>query len=65
MGINSVWIDEGCVLCSQCEEICPEVFGIGDDSAFVKEDIDFNEYEDQIREAAEECPVEVIKFEEE
>ena len=65
MAIVSVWIEEGCVLCNQCEEICPEVFSIGEDTAFVKEDANFNDFEDGIREAAEECPVEVIKFEEE
>ena len=65
MAISAVWIEEGCVLCLQCEEVCPEVFGMGEDTAYVKADVTFEEYEDRIKEAAEECPVDVIKFDEE
>ncbi|MCK5381037.1 MAG: ferredoxin, partial [Candidatus Latescibacteria bacterium] len=42
---------------------CPEVFEMGDDSAVVKTGVDFNTYEDAIREAAEDCPSEVIHVE--
>ncbi len=62
MAISKVWIEEGCTSCGLCEEICPEVFEL-EDIAVVKEGVDFNEYEDQIKEAAEQCPVEVIKYE--
>ena len=65
MAIKRVWIVEGCTLCGLCEDECPEVFELGDESAVVKEDVDLSEYEEGIISAAEGCPVEVIKFEEE
>ena len=45
---------------------CPEVFKIKDDTgeSSVIEGVDFSLYEDQIKEAAESCPVEVIRFQE-
>ncbi len=62
MAITNVWIEEGCTACGLCEEICPEVFRL-DDEATVIEGVDYSNYEEQIKEAAESCPVEVIKFE--
>jgi len=59
MAITSVVIEEGCTACGLCEDICPEVFSV-DDVSVVNDDADLNEYEDEIRQAAEECPVEVI-----
>ena len=62
MAITKVWIEEGCTVCNLCEDTAPDVFEVTDDSCTVK-DVDFNEYEDEIKEAAEDCPVEVIKYE--
>lgn len=62
MAINKVWIEEGCTACGLCEELCPEVFTV-DDEATVKEGVDYSDFEDQIVEAAENCPVEVIQHE--
>ena len=62
MAITKVWIEEGCTACGLCEEICPEVFRL-EDEAVVNEGVDFSEYEDEIIDAAENCPVEVIKYE--
>ncbi|MBN2212920.1 MAG: ferredoxin [Bacteroidales bacterium] len=62
MAITKVWIEEGCTACGLCEEICPEVFKL-DDEASVIEGVDYSNYEEQIKEAAESCPVEVIKYE--
>ncbi len=62
MAITKVWIEDGCTSCGLCEEICPEVFE-QQDIAVVKEGVDYSEYEDEIKEAAEDCPVEVIKYE--
>lgn len=62
MAISQVWIEEGCTSCGLCEEICPEVFEMQEE-AVVKEGVNFNDYEDQIKEAAESCPVEVIQYE--
>ncbi len=64
MSISKVWIIEGCTLCGLCEDECPDVFELGDESAQVREDADFSANEDCIVTAAEGCPVEVIKFQE-
>lgn len=64
MGIQRVWIEEGCTLCGLCEEECPEVFELGDESAQVIEDADPNDNEPGVISAAEGCPVQVIHFEE-
>ena len=62
MALRKVWIEDGCTACGLCEEICPEVFKV-EDEAVVKNGVDFSKYEDEIKEAADNCPVEVIKFE--
>jgi len=62
MAITKVWIEEGCTACGLCEEICPEVFKL-DDEASVIEGVNYSQYEKQIKEAAESCPVEIIKYE--
>lgn len=61
--MKKVWIEEGCTSCGLCEDTCPEVFEI-DDVSEVKEGAKFSEFADEIKEAAENCPVEVIQFEE-
>jgi ferredoxin len=63
MAITKVWIEEGCIACGVCEATAPEVFEMDEETAVVKEGVNFNEYEDQIIDAAEQCPVEVIKYE--
>ena len=62
MAINKVWIIEGCISCGLCEELCPEVFK-QEDVAVVIDGVNYNDFEDQIKEAADSCPVEVIKYE--
>ncbi len=62
MAISKVWIEEGCTSCGLCSDICPEVFEL-EDVAVVIEGVDYSKYEENIKEAAEECPVEVIKYE--
>ncbi|MGB1419912.1 MAG: flavodoxin domain-containing protein, partial [Poseidonia sp.] len=79
--VAKVWIDEDCITCDACQDICPEVFEVTDDSSFilaaVRTDGVFDrnvggaplvgnlgtELGDIIIEAAEACPVEVIKYE--
>jgi ferredoxin len=64
MAITKVWIDEDdCTQCGLCEDNCPEVVELGDDSAIVKAGVDCNTSEVAIREAAEDCPSEVIHVE--
>jgi ferredoxin len=64
MAITKVWVEDGCTSCGLCEEACPSVFEIRDISE-VKLDAKFAGFESDIKEAAESCPVEVIKFIEE
>ena len=67
MAITKVWIEPGCVLCGSSARTCPAVFEVTSQSApsaKVKPDVDFTHYEAQIKQAAEFCPVEVIKYEE-
>ena len=59
-----VTIDEDlCTGCGLCEETCPEVFEMPDEIAQVKSDANPAEHEDEVRQAAEECPVECISIE--
>ncbi len=64
MALKKVWIEEDCTACELCIDICPDVFEMGDDTAVVKEDANLTEFEDEIKEAADSCPVEVIMYEE-
>lgn len=64
MVIKKVWIEEGCTACGLCVDICPEVFKL-DDEATVIEGAKFYGNEEKILEAAESCPVEIIKYTEE
>lgn len=64
MAIKKVWIEEGCTVCGMCEDLCPEVFEV-DDEAIVKDGADFKNNEEGVKDAAESCPVEIIKYEEE
>jgi ferredoxin len=61
MAIKKVWIEEGCSACGMCEDTCPEVFKIKD-IATVNEGTNYSDYEENIKEAANNCPVEVIKY---
>jgi ferredoxin len=63
MAIKKVWIEEGCTACGLCADICPEVFVV-EDQATVIEGVNYLDYEEQIKEAADSCPVEVIKYSE-
>ena len=63
MSIKKVWIEDGCIACGNCEGVCPEVFELEETSQVIA-GADFEAHETKIRQAAEECPVQVIKFEE-
>ena len=54
-------IDDVCVGCGMCAQICPEVFESRDDKAVVIANPVPKEAEDTVKQAASECPVEAIK----
>jgi len=62
MALKKVTIEEGCIACGLCAETCPNVFEM-DDLATVKKGVNYSDFEEQVKEAAETCPVEVIKYE--
>ena len=64
MAITKVWVEEDCTLCGVCEDLCPEVFVMGDETTTVVAGVDLEENGNCIRDAADNCPVEIIKFEE-
>jgi ferredoxin len=64
MSIKKVSIIPGCISCGTCEVICKEVFTVKDIS-YVNESIDPALYENEVLEAADMCPVSVIKVEKE
>ena len=64
--IEKVYIEEGCISCSLCQDIVPQVFLVNDgEDCVIKEDARayFEAKHEEIHEAAEDCPVEVIKVE--
>ena len=63
--IKKVWIEEGCISCKLCEDIAPQVFEVADDQdCIVKPDpaAHFGPLGEDIEQAADDCPVEVIKL---
>ena len=65
MPIHRVWIEEGCISCSVCQDACPDVFLVenGEDCV-IKPDAakHFAGQDEEIREATIDCPVDVIRF---
>jgi ferredoxin len=64
MAITKVWLDESeneCTMCGACEAVCPEVFEVPE-KMVVKADADLSLI-DEIEEAAQSCPVDVIAIE--
>ncbi len=65
--VTKVWIEPGCIVCDACETTAPDVFEVLEDTCIIRPaalEAEFNKPRTEtIIEAAEECPVEVIKFE--
>ncbi len=54
-------IEDECTACGICEDVCPEVFELGEeDVAIVKINPVPEEYQEACREAADECASEAI-----
>lgn len=60
--MKKVWIEPGCISCGSCESICPKVFKVNSVAEVLK-DADLEKNSECIIEAAEICPVNVIKIE--
>jgi cytochrome b6-f complex iron-sulfur subunit len=65
--VVKVWIDPGCIVCDACETACPEVFHVLEETCIVRPEalnVEFTRpLTSTIIQAAEECPVDVIKYE--
>lgn len=61
--VTRVWIAPGCIVCNLCEDTCPEVFDVRADSCEVRAGADrhFEAASSRIVQAADECPVDVIR----
>lgn len=62
--IAKVWIDPGCIVCHVCEEECPEIFDVTETTCEIKTTAKPVDFSAGIVSAAEKCPVNVIKFDE-
>jgi ferredoxin len=56
-------VDESCIGCGLCEELCPEVFKVVDGLAVVQVDPVPDDARDACREAEDACPVTAISLE--
>ncbi|PIE23609.1 MAG: 4Fe-4S ferredoxin [Planctomycetota bacterium] len=62
--MTHVWIEDGCISCSLCEDYCPEVFKVeGGEICIITEDAAafFGAKEEDILMAEKDCPVGVIR----
>ncbi len=64
--VTKVWIAPGCIVCDACETTSPDVFEVTEDTCLIRPaalDVEFTKPRTQeIIDAAQECPVDVIKF---
>ena len=63
MGHRILIDEEECIGCGSCEEICPEVFVLNEDTEKAEVINPEGGPEDLIEEALEACPVECIQWE--
>lgn len=64
MAVTKVWIEEGCTVCGVCSDLAPEVFEQNDETSTVIAGANLAANSDAIIDAARNCPVEIIKYEE-
>ncbi|RKD89772.1 ferredoxin [Mangrovibacterium diazotrophicum] len=65
MAIDKIWRDDDintCVACKICQSFAPRVFKVFD-KMIVMPGVDYDKYENEIREAVESCPTGIIKIE--
>ena len=65
--VTKVWIAPGCIVCDSCENDCPEVFDVQEETCIIRPPAMATPYLNPLTPsiivAAEGCPVDVIKFE--
>lgn len=61
--MKKVWVENGCIVCRACEMLAGEVFVVTEETALVRPDADLTS-DENVREAADVCPVEVIRYRE-
>lgn len=59
--MTKVWIEPGCIVCNACEDIYKDVFEVTADTCLIRPNAPLDDGL-RIQEAAEACPVEVIKY---
>lgn len=60
-----VFVDEDlCIGCGLCADTCPDIFEIVDDKSIVRVSEVPKTYEDLVKEARDNCPVDAISIEE-
>jgi ferredoxin len=59
--VAKVWIEDGCIVCNACEDIYEAVFEVTSDSCIIRENAPLDDGL-RMQDAAEACPVEIIKF---
>jgi len=58
-------VNEECIYCGLCADLCPDIFQLGDETAAMVTVKEIPaELQDCCREAAEECPTEAIEIDE-
>jgi len=57
-------VNDDCIVCELCQDMCPDVFKMGDGKAEVQQDPVDAEHEETCRKAAEDCPTDAIEIEE-
>src|SRR6185295_8920409 len=64
--ITKVWIAPGCIVCDACENDCPEVFDVQEQTCIIRPPAQSTDFlkplTPSIIVAAEGCPVDVIKY---
>ena len=57
----NVHVNENCIGCGLCTTMCPDVFTMTDEGVAAARDEILPEWEGQVQEAAESCPVDAIQ----
>jgi ferredoxin len=56
------YVNEECILCGICVDMCPEIFELGDERAKVLAEEIPPEHQECCREAADDCPTDAIEI---